>query len=141
MFKREPPEGCERVKVFEEMSSRQPFPAALLSCPDKNKVNFIPTGSAFCPVKLLGSLLIASELTLKTLPNPAQGAAVSAVTVEHLSSQVSSSSLTDNATSKVDNTETNGHASSQEQQNGVERLSEEQPSPSPPPSPHNHVVI
>ncbi|XP_069816715.1 glucocorticoid-induced transcript 1 protein [Dendropsophus ebraccatus] len=143
MFKREPPEGCERVKVFEEMSSRQPVPTALLSCPDKNKVNFIPTGSAFCPVKLLGSLLIASDLTLKTLPNPAQSSAVSAVTVEHLSSQVSSSSLTDNATSKVDNTETNGHAPSpeQQQQNGVELLSEEQLSQSPPPSPHNHVVI
>ncbi|XP_077124232.1 LOW QUALITY PROTEIN: glucocorticoid-induced transcript 1 protein [Ranitomeya variabilis] len=139
MFKREPPEGCERVKVFEEVSSRQPVPAALLSCPDKNKVNFIPTGSAFCPVKLLGSLLIASDLTLKTLPNPAQSSAVSAVTVDHLSSQVSSSSLTDNATSKVDNTETNGHASPKEQQNGAERLSDDQLSP--PPSPHNHVVI
>ncbi|XP_075683866.1 glucocorticoid-induced transcript 1 protein [Rhinoderma darwinii] len=141
MFKREPPEGCERVKVFEEMSSRQPVSTALFSCPDKNKVNFIPTGSAFCPVKLLGSLLLASELTLKTLPNSAQGSAVSAVTVEHLSSQVSSSSLTDNATSKVDNTETNGHAASQEQPYGVEHLAEDQLSQSPPPSPHNHVVI
>ncbi|XP_035286546.1 LOW QUALITY PROTEIN: glucocorticoid induced 1a [Anguilla anguilla] len=52
MFKREPPEGCERVKVFEEMASRQPDSAPLFSCPDKNKVNFIPTGSAFCPVRL-----------------------------------------------------------------------------------------
>ncbi|XP_075127885.1 glucocorticoid-induced transcript 1 protein [Leptodactylus fuscus] len=139
MFKREPPEGCERVKVFEEMSSRQPAPTALLSCPDKNKVNFNPTGSAFCPVKLLGSLLIASDLTLKTLPNPSQSSPVSALTVEHLSSQVSSSSLNDNATSKVDNTESNGHASSQEQENGVERLSDDQLSP--PPSPHNHVIM
>uniref|UniRef100_A0AAY4B235 Uncharacterized protein n=1 Tax=Denticeps clupeoides TaxID=299321 RepID=A0AAY4B235_9TELE len=49
-FKREPPEGCERVKVFEETVSNG-FP--LFSCPDKNKVNFTPTGSAFCPVKLL----------------------------------------------------------------------------------------
>ncbi|XP_033831487.1 glucocorticoid induced 1a isoform X1 [Periophthalmus magnuspinnatus] len=57
MFKREPPEGCEKVKAFEE-SSRQSTPASvpLFSCPDKNKVNFIPTGSAFCPVKLPGSL-------------------------------------------------------------------------------------
>ncbi|KAM9737209.1 LOW QUALITY PROTEIN: glucocorticoid induced 1a [Menidia menidia] len=62
MFKREPPEGCEKVKAFEEMSSRQPAPASappLFSCPDKNKVNFIPTGSAFCRVKLPGSLVLA----------------------------------------------------------------------------------
>lgn len=40
------------------LSSRQASSAALplFSCPDKNKVNFIPTGSAFCPVKLPGSL-------------------------------------------------------------------------------------
>lgn len=41
------------------LSSRQSTPATsapLFSCPDKNKVNFIPTGSAFCPVKLPGSL-------------------------------------------------------------------------------------
>ncbi|XP_075067854.1 glucocorticoid-induced transcript 1 protein isoform X2 [Mixophyes fleayi] len=139
MFKREPPEGCERVKVFEEMSSRQPFPAALLSCPDKNKVNFIPTGSAFCPVKLLGSLLLPSDLTLKNLPPPVQSSAVSAATVEHLSSQVSNSSLTDNATSTVDNTEANDHAPSQEQ-HGVEQPAEDQLSQSPPPS-HNHVVM
>ncbi|XP_047239839.1 glucocorticoid induced 1a [Girardinichthys multiradiatus] len=56
MFKREPPEGCEKIKAFEEMSSRQSASAPLFSCPDKNKVNFIPTGSAFCPVKLPGSL-------------------------------------------------------------------------------------
>ncbi|KAM9307518.1 glucocorticoid-induced transcript 1 protein [Gastrophryne carolinensis] len=139
MFKREPPEGCERVKVFEEMSSRQPVPAALLSCPDKNKVNFIPTGSAFCPVKLLGSLLISSDLTLKSLPTPIPSSAVSAVTVEHLSSQVSNSSLTDDATSNVDNTETNGHAYSQEQQRNGERLVDDQLSQSP--TPHNHVVM
>ncbi|XP_034457085.1 glucocorticoid induced 1a isoform X1 [Hippoglossus hippoglossus] len=58
MFKREPPEGCEKIKAFEEMSSRQSASASvpLFSCPDKNKVNFISTGSAFCPVKLPGSL-------------------------------------------------------------------------------------
>ncbi|XP_071399993.1 glucocorticoid induced 1a isoform X3 [Centroberyx affinis] len=58
MFKREPPEGCEKIKAFEEMSSRQSASASvpLFSCPDKNKVNFIPTGSAFCPVKLPGAL-------------------------------------------------------------------------------------
>ncbi|XP_010871481.1 glucocorticoid induced 1a isoform X2 [Esox lucius] len=52
MFKREPPEGCEKIKVFEEMSSRQSASVPLFSCPDKNKVNFIPTGTAFCPVRL-----------------------------------------------------------------------------------------
>ncbi|XP_036421843.1 glucocorticoid induced 1a [Colossoma macropomum] len=57
MFKREPPEGCEKIKVFEEMTSRQSAAVPLFSCPDKNKVNFIPTGSAFCPVRLPGSLL------------------------------------------------------------------------------------
>ncbi|XP_061738574.1 glucocorticoid induced 1a [Nerophis ophidion] len=61
MFKREPPEGCEKIKAFEEMSSRQSSSASalLFSCPDKNKVNFIPTGSAFCPVRLPASLHVA----------------------------------------------------------------------------------
>ncbi|KAM9231486.1 glucocorticoid-induced transcript 1 protein isoform 2-T2 [Leptosomus discolor] len=104
MFKREPPEGCERVKVFEEMSSRQPVSAPLFSCPDKNKVNFIPTGSAFCPVKLLGPLLPASDLTLKNSPNSGQSAALSALTVEQLSSRVSFSSLSDD-TSTMDSPE------------------------------------
>ncbi|XP_035464189.1 glucocorticoid-induced transcript 1 protein isoform X2 [Scophthalmus maximus] len=53
MFKREPPEGCEKVKVFEELVSGKSKGFPLFSCPDKNKVNFIPRGSAFCPVKLL----------------------------------------------------------------------------------------
>nr|XP_060638181.1 glucocorticoid-induced transcript 1 protein isoform X1 [Anolis sagrei ordinatus] len=104
MFKREPPEGCERVKVFEEMSTRQPVSAPLFSCPDKNKVNFIPTGSAFCPVKLLGPLLPASDLTLKSSPNSGQSTALSTLTVEQLSSRVSFSSLSDD-TSAVDSTE------------------------------------
>lgn len=95
MFKREPPEGCEKVKAFEEMrykcfdtcaafpcrsaaslmkpnmflcSSRQSTSAPLFSCPDKNKVNFIPTGSAFCPVKLPGAL----HLTLASEPEEDQ---------------------------------------------------------------------
>ncbi|XP_034016246.1 glucocorticoid induced 1a, partial [Thalassophryne amazonica] len=64
MFKREPPEGCEKIKAFEETSSRQSTAASvpLFSCPDKNKVNFIPTGSAFCPVKLPGSLHLTPAL-------------------------------------------------------------------------------
>uniref|UniRef100_G3PHH1 Glucocorticoid induced 1a n=1 Tax=Gasterosteus aculeatus aculeatus TaxID=481459 RepID=G3PHH1_GASAC len=59
MFKREPPEGCERVKVFEELVSGRSKGFPLFSCPDKNKVNFIPRGSAFCPVKLLCSSLFS----------------------------------------------------------------------------------
>uniref|UniRef100_A0A3P8XCJ4 Family with sequence similarity 117 member Ba n=1 Tax=Esox lucius TaxID=8010 RepID=A0A3P8XCJ4_ESOLU len=58
MFKREPPEGCEKVKVFEESIPRplQDIPPFL--CPDRNKVNFIPkSGSAFCLVSILKPLL------------------------------------------------------------------------------------
>ncbi|XP_020855669.1 glucocorticoid-induced transcript 1 protein isoform X2 [Phascolarctos cinereus] len=101
MFKREPPEGCERVKVFEEMAARQPISAPLFSCPDKNKVNFIPTGSAFCPVRLLGPLLPASDLMLKSSPGSSQSPILSALTVEQLSARVAFSSLSDD-TSVVD---------------------------------------
>ncbi|XP_072506885.1 glucocorticoid-induced transcript 1 protein isoform X3 [Notamacropus eugenii] len=101
MFKREPPEGCERVKVFEEMAARQPISAPLFSCPDKNKVNFIPTGSAFCPVRLLGPLLPASDLMLKSSPGSGQSPILSALTVEQLSARVAFSSLSDD-TSVVD---------------------------------------
>ncbi|NWX92274.1 F117A protein, partial [Nothoprocta ornata] len=52
VFKREPPEGCEKVRAFEEASSPSPDPTFQPSCPDKNKVHFTPTGSAFCPVSL-----------------------------------------------------------------------------------------
>ncbi|XP_056457917.1 glucocorticoid-induced transcript 1 protein isoform X2 [Gadus chalcogrammus] len=62
MFKREPPEGCERVKVFEELGSNRSKGFPLFSCPDKNKVNFIPRGSAFCPVKLCPSLCSSSSV-------------------------------------------------------------------------------
>ncbi|XP_041421127.1 glucocorticoid induced 1 L homeolog isoform X1 [Xenopus laevis] len=139
MFKREPPEGCERVKVFEELSTRPPVSTALFSCPDKNKVNFIPTGSAFCPVKLLGPLLPASDLTLKNSPNPPPSSAVSPMTVEHLSSQVSSSSLSDGAPSAADNDGDNDHSSPQDQQLGLELLTDDQlsaPSPT-----QNHVFM
>lgn len=33
----------------------------IFSCPDRNKVNFTPSGSAFCPVKLLCSSLFPSD--------------------------------------------------------------------------------
>ncbi|XP_047610143.1 glucocorticoid-induced transcript 1 protein isoform X2 [Phacochoerus africanus] len=115
MFKREPPEGCERVKVFEEMASRQPISAPLFSCPDKNKVNFIPTGSAFCPVKLLGPLLPASDLMLKNSPNSGQSSALATLTVEQLSSRVSFTSLSDD-TSTAGSTEASVQQPSQQQQ-------------------------
>ncbi|KAM6368703.1 protein FAM117A isoform 4-T4 [Pluvialis apricaria] len=56
MFKREPPEGCEKVRAFEEASSPGPDQPFQPSCPDKNKVHFNPTGSAFCPVSLVKPL-------------------------------------------------------------------------------------
>ncbi|XP_066571618.1 glucocorticoid induced 1a isoform X2 [Amia ocellicauda] len=88
MFKREPPEGCERVKVFEEMASRQSSSVPLFSCPDKNKVNFIPTGSAFCPVRLPGASLSMSP---PSGPDPAadNGAASSTAPAELPPPQVS----------------------------------------------------
>ncbi|XP_074840794.1 glucocorticoid-induced transcript 1 protein isoform X2 [Carettochelys insculpta] len=135
MFKREPPEGCERVKVFEEMSSRQPVSAPLFSCPDKNKVNFIPTGSAFCPVKLLGPLLPASDLTLKNSPNSGQSTALSALTVEQLSSRVSFSSLSDD-TSTMDSTEASVQQPSQQQPPLLQELQTEEL-----PSPQSYVII
>ncbi|XP_030643408.1 protein FAM117B [Chanos chanos] len=67
MFKREPPEGCERVKVFEETQVKLLQEVPLFLSPDKNKVNFIPkSSSAFCPVNILKPLLPAPELTLKS---------------------------------------------------------------------------
>ncbi|KAK2531370.1 glucocorticoid-induced transcript 1 protein isoform X2 [Columba livia] len=135
MFKREPPEGCERVKVFEEMSSRQPVSAPLFSCPDKNKVNFIPTGSAFCPVKLLGPLLPASDLTLKNSPNSGQSTALSTLTVEQLSSRVSISSLSDD-TSTMDSTEVLVQQPSQQQQLLLQEIQTEDNS-----SPQSYVLI
>ncbi|XP_043922418.1 glucocorticoid-induced transcript 1 protein isoform X5 [Protopterus annectens] len=93
MFKREPPEGCERVKAFEEMATRQPISAPMFSCPDKNKVNFNPTGKAFCPVKFPGSLLPSADLTLKNSSNSgsniSQSTGLSSMLLEQLSSQVS----------------------------------------------------
>ncbi|XP_077077597.1 glucocorticoid-induced transcript 1 protein [Siphateles boraxobius] len=68
MFKREPPEGCEKVKVFEDLITcrTQGFP--IFSCPDRNKVNFTPSGSAFCPVKLLCSSLFPSDTAARPSP-------------------------------------------------------------------------
>ncbi|XP_052002651.1 glucocorticoid-induced transcript 1 protein-like isoform X2 [Xyrauchen texanus] len=63
MFKREPPEGCERVKVFEDIDTCRTRGFPIVSCPDRNKVNFSPSGSAFCPVKLLCSSLFPVDTT------------------------------------------------------------------------------
>ncbi|XP_045876212.1 glucocorticoid-induced transcript 1 protein [Meles meles] len=135
MFKREPPEGCERVKVFEEMASRQPISAPLFSCPDKNKVNFIPTGSAFCPVKLLGPLLPASDLMLKNSPNSGQSSALATLTVEQLSSRVSFTSLSDD-TSSVGTMEASVQQPSQQQQQLLQDLQGEEHI-----SAQNYVII
>ncbi|NWS11402.1 F117A protein, partial [Pachyramphus minor] len=56
VFKREPPEGCERVRAFEETPPSQLSQPFQPSCPDKNKVHFTPSGSAFCPVRLVQPL-------------------------------------------------------------------------------------
>ncbi|XP_065507239.1 protein FAM117A isoform X3 [Caloenas nicobarica] len=68
VFKREPPEGCERVRAFEEASSPSPEQPFQPSCPDKNKVHFNPTGSAFCPVSLVQPLFPSVGLLFRGLP-------------------------------------------------------------------------
>nr|XP_023419628.1 protein FAM117A isoform X1 [Cavia porcellus] len=69
VFKREPPEGCERVRVFEEATSPGPDLAFLTSCPDKNKVHFNPTGSAFCPVSLMKPLFPNMGFIFRNCPS------------------------------------------------------------------------
>uniref|UniRef100_A0A8C6LVD4 Glucocorticoid induced transcript 1 n=1 Tax=Nothobranchius furzeri TaxID=105023 RepID=A0A8C6LVD4_NOTFU len=76
--------------------SRQSASASvpLFSCPDKNKVNFIPTGSAFCPVKLPGSL----HLTPASEPEEDgenTEAAPGADSIDSVPTQVSTSTSTD----------------------------------------------
>lgn len=68
-FQREPPEGCEKVRVWEETSTVDYLkPAVIASCPDPNKVNFTPHGgSAFCPVSLLKPLLPSMDLLFRSL--------------------------------------------------------------------------
>ncbi|XP_041087307.1 protein FAM117A-like [Polyodon spathula] len=77
-FKREPPEGCERVRVCEESVPHYLGQAFLhSSCPDKNKVNFIPTGSAFCPVSLLKPLLPSMDFLFRSLSVSPSGSGAS----------------------------------------------------------------
>ncbi|KAI2658696.1 Protein FAM117A [Labeo rohita] len=57
-FQRDPPEGCERVRVCEENVLPCLDQVYVSSCPDPDKVNFTThTGSAFCPVNLPKPLL------------------------------------------------------------------------------------
>ncbi|XP_052425996.1 protein FAM117A isoform X1 [Carassius gibelio] len=52
-FQRDPPEGCERIRVCVENILPCLDQVYVSSCPDPNKVNFTThTGSAFCPVNL-----------------------------------------------------------------------------------------
>ncbi|XP_078094342.1 glucocorticoid induced 1a isoform X2 [Mustelus asterias] len=98
MFKREPPEGCEKVKVFEEITSRPSSSVPLFSCPDRNKVNFIPKGSAFFPVSIVSRPLFStSDLLLKSssISGLSPIIASNTVTAEQLPSQVSFSPLSD----------------------------------------------
>ncbi|XP_054914042.1 glucocorticoid-induced transcript 1 protein-like [Poeciliopsis prolifica] len=68
-FQREPPEGCEKVRVWEEFSiPHHHKEAPVSSCPDPNKVNFTPHGgSAFCPVSLLKPLFPSMDLLIRSL--------------------------------------------------------------------------
>ncbi|KAF1379835.1 hypothetical protein PFLUV_G00180200 [Perca fluviatilis] len=91
-FQREPPEGCERVRVCEEAFSRaacQDKPLLQPSCPDPNKVNFTPHGgSAFCPVSLLKPLLPSMDLLFRGLSvSPVTGCPGQASPTRHLGMQ------------------------------------------------------
>ncbi|XP_056153753.1 protein FAM117A-like isoform X1 [Lampris incognitus] len=82
-FLREPPEGCEKVRVWEEVSTpRLPKPSLISSRPDPNKVNFTPYGgSAFCPVSLLQPLLPSVDLLFRnrTASPPSDSAPTTAI--------------------------------------------------------------
>ncbi|XP_075871822.1 protein FAM117A-like isoform X1 [Nelusetta ayraudi] len=90
-FQREPPEGCERVRVCEEASLSCCQDEALLqpSCPDPNKVNFTPHGgSAFCPVSLLKPLLPSMDLLFRGLSvSPVTGCPGQVSPTRHLGMQ------------------------------------------------------
>ncbi|KAL6103132.1 fam117a [Pungitius sinensis] len=89
-FQREPPEGCERVRVCEEgISARQDEPLLQPSCPDPNKINFTPHGgSAFCPVSLLKPLLPSMDLLFRGLSvSPVTGCPGQASPTRHLGMQ------------------------------------------------------
>uniref|UniRef100_A0A3Q4M9X2 Family with sequence similarity 117 member Aa n=1 Tax=Neolamprologus brichardi TaxID=32507 RepID=A0A3Q4M9X2_NEOBR len=81
-FQRQPPEGCERVRVCEEADDL----LFVSSCPDPNKVNFTPHGgSAFCPVSLLKPLLPSMDLLFRGLSvSPVTGCSGQASPTRHL---------------------------------------------------------
>uniref|UniRef100_A0A3P9IVG7 Family with sequence similarity 117 member Aa n=1 Tax=Oryzias latipes TaxID=8090 RepID=A0A3P9IVG7_ORYLA len=86
-FQREPPEGCERIRVCEEATTVcQDEPLLQPSCPDPNKVNFTPHGgSAFCPVSLLKPLLPSMDLLFRGLSvSPVTGCSGQASPTRHL---------------------------------------------------------
>ncbi|XP_069471615.1 protein FAM117B [Ambystoma mexicanum] len=86
MFKREPPEGCEKVKVFEESSPKPLHEIPAFYCPDKNKVNFIPkSGSAFCLVSILKPLLPTQEITFKGTSHTLSVAGISPTIMQPIS--------------------------------------------------------
>ncbi|NXK98506.1 F117A protein, partial [Formicarius rufipectus] len=70
VFQREPPEGCERVRALEDTPAPVPAEPFQPSCPDRNKVHFCPSGSAFCPVRLMVPLLPRVGLLLRAFPSP-----------------------------------------------------------------------
>nr|XP_057917719.1 protein FAM117A-like [Doryrhamphus excisus] len=87
-FQREPPEGCEKIRVWEETStSNLPKPVVVVSsCPDPNKVNFTPRGgSAFCPVSLLNPLLPSMDLLFCSLAVSSHGGSRTCNKVDPLS--------------------------------------------------------
>lgn len=91
-FQREPPEGCELVRLCEDvrrMSACQDEPLLTPSCPDLNKVNFTPHGgSAFCPVSLLKPLLPSMDLLFRGLSvSPVTGCPGQASPTRHLGMQ------------------------------------------------------
>ncbi|KAM9426056.1 protein FAM117A-like isoform 2-T2 [Pholidichthys leucotaenia] len=74
-FQRKPPEGCEKVRVWEETSTPHKLkPALVSSCPDPNKVNFtLHGGSAFCPVNLPEPLLSSMGRLYRSLQGSTAG--------------------------------------------------------------------
>lgn len=55
--------------MFEEATSPGPDLAFVTSCPDKNKVHFNPTGSAFCPVSLIKPLFPSMGFIFRNCPS------------------------------------------------------------------------
>ncbi|XP_019636092.1 PREDICTED: protein FAM117B-like isoform X1 [Branchiostoma belcheri] len=78
-FAREPPDGCEKVSAIDESKSkvRLPLDQSMFFCPDKNKINFIPFGSAssaFCPIlnsKYKALSPVGSEIESLAVKSPA----------------------------------------------------------------------